>query len=67
MCSPYNSLTDNPEHRVLICALCVEWVSYDDLHIDPADGLKVDICETCFIKDQETLRRKEAGLDPYGR
>lgn len=30
----------------LICGICVEWVSHDDLYVD-ADGQKWDICKPC--------------------
>lgn len=27
-----------------ICQICIEWVRYEDLAIDPTDGLRWDIC-----------------------
>lgn len=64
MCSPYNDLTRDPENRRLICALCIEWVSYDDLHV-LEDGLKIDVCESCHLIEMESLLRHECGQEPF--
>lgn len=30
-----------------ICAVCVEWIRLEDLVLDPAGGLRWDICVPC--------------------
>lgn len=37
-----------------ICQICIEWVRYEDLAIDPSDGLRWDVCATC--DSQQALR-----------
>ena len=36
-----------------ICELCTEWTSYENLAIDPADGLRWDVCKDCKEKEND--------------
>lgn len=50
---------DNQGRQWVICQLCVEWTSYEQLAVDPDDGIRWDICKTCDKK--ESNESKEPG------
>lgn len=44
--APIHWLTRDEPNRRLICQICTEWTSYDDLYVD-SNGDKWDICKPC--------------------
>lgn len=41
---------DDQGRQWVICQSCVEWTPYEELAVDPEDGLRWDICKTCDEK-----------------
>ena len=46
------SLAFDAKSEQLICEICVEWISFDDLYTDEK-GDKWDICSSCGLKEEE--------------
>jgi hypothetical protein len=49
---------ESPDGKNVACCLCFEWFSLDELAIDPADGLKWDMCQGCWDYDQAPINRR---------
>lgn len=55
-----------PDGTVMCCS-CFEKVKYEDLAVDPADGLRIDMCKPCHQREQYLLElhrmADETGMD----
>jgi len=41
-----------PEGQVWqICGICIEWIRFEDLAVDPTDGKRWDTCKPCHDKE----------------
>lgn len=49
-----------------ICAVCIEWIRFEDLVLDPADGLRWDICVGCAPEAGVSAGENEVSSDDTG-
>lgn len=53
MCSPWSDFTIAPDGAGSLCCVCLEWTPREHLHVDPTDGVPMDMCKTCAEDKEE--------------
>lgn len=42
----------------VMCCLCFDYCTRDQLSVDPADGQVTDVCKPCTVADTEAANRR---------